>query len=193
MLFIIKTKFNNKSNYLGFYSTITYNVDLEIFWTILPSLLLICIIIPSFILLYNSDIFLQPNYTLKVFGNQWYWTYEYDYSFKNTIIKFDSIGLSETNLIKPQFRLLDCTNAIFLPINKHIRILISSMDVLHSWAIPSLGIKLDACPGRLNQSSLYINRKGVFYGQCSEICGVNHSSMPICLITKKLSLNLNKI
>jgi len=185
MLFSIVKNYSSHTQYAGFYSTVTYHVNLEIFWTILPSLLLISIIIPSFVLLYNSDIFIQPNYTIKVTGNQWYWTYEYDYNIDNTILKYDSIMVTDDKLTKGRLRLLECNNSVVVPIKKHIRILINSMDVLHSWAVPSLGIKLDACPGRLNQTSLYINRKGLFYGQCSEICGVNHSSMPICVFAKK--------
>jgi len=189
LLYSIVKNFTSYSKYTGFYSTLTFHVNLEIFWTVLPSLLLICIIVPSFVLLYNSDIFIQPHYTLKVTGNQWYWTYEYDYNVNNSIIKYDSTIVSEEKLKSGQLRLLECNNSVLLPINKHIRVLISSMDVLHSWAVPSLGLKLDACPGRLNQTSLYINRKGLFYGQCSEICGINHSSMPICLYAKKLFLS----
>jgi heme/copper-type cytochrome/quinol oxidase subunit 2 len=187
MLYNIVKYYNNFSNYRGFYSTVTYDVNLEIFWTVVPGIILIFIIIPSFILLYNSEIYIQPDYTLKVTGNQWYWTYEYDYNNKNNkILKYDSILLVDEKLKSGQLRLLECNNSALVPIKKHIRVLITSTDVLHSWAVPSLGLKLDACPGRLNQTSLYINRKGLFYGQCSEICGIYHSSMPICVYSKRI-------
>jgi len=192
LLYIIVKNYSNYSKYTGFYTTVYYHVNLEIFWTILPSLLLILIIIPSFVLLYNSDIFIQPNYTIKITGNQWYWTYEYDCNLDAKILKFDSLLVTDSQLLKGRIRLLECNNALVIPVKKHIRVLISSTDVLHSWAVPSLGLKLDACPGRLNQTSIYVNRKGLFYGQCSEICGINHSSMPICVFAKKFFSNVDK-
>jgi len=180
-----------KNEFAGYYSTITYHINLEIFWTVLPSLILVIIIIPSFVLLYNTDIFVSPWLTIKVFGNQWYWTYEYDYNYNSEIdnkkiLKYDSIIKDDKKLKRGYLRLLECNETLVLPTKKPIRVLISSSDVLHSWAVPSLGLKLDACPGRLNQTSLYINRKGLFYGQCSEICGVNHSNMPISVSSKKI-------
>lgn len=193
LLYIIIKNYSNYSKYAGFYTTVYYHINLEIFWTILPSFLLILIIIPSFVLLYNSDIFIQPNYTIKITGNQWYWSYEYDCNLNTKILKFDSLLVTDSQLIKGRIRLLECNNALVLPVKKHIRVLISSTDVLHSWAVPSLGLKLDACPGRLNQTSIYVNRKGLFYGQCSEICGINHSSMPICVFAKNFFTNTNKI
>jgi len=178
VLFTIVKHYNFLANYKGFYSTVTYHIDLEIFWTLLPSALLICIIVPSFILLYNSEIFIEPSFTVKIIGNQWYWTYEYDF-LNETIIKFDSVTIDEENLKKGQFRLFMVDNFLVLPTNTHIRVLITSNDVLHSWTVPSIGLKLDACPGRLNQGSIYINRPGIYFGQCSEICGTLHQNMPI--------------
>jgi cytochrome c oxidase subunit 1 len=194
MIVVILKNYTSYSKYVGFYSIVTFHVNLEIFWTLLPSFLLIIIIIPSFVLLYNTDIFIEPTYTIKVTGNQWYWTYEYDCDSDNNniILKYDSILVDDLKLKKGRLRLLECNNAVVVPVKKHIRVLVSSTDVLHSWAIPSLGIKLDACPGRLNQTSLYVNRSGLFYGQCSEICGINHSSMPICVYAKKF-FNLNSV
>ncbi len=180
MLHYSITYFNSNTNYKGFYSTVTHNTKLEFFWTILPAVILVIIIVPSFILLYTSDILSPVSFTLKVIGNQWYWTYEYNI-LNSKILKFEAIQLNIDKLKSGQFRLLETNNYIWLPIKTHIRILVTSTDVLHSWAIPSLGIKLDACPGRLNQVSLFINRKGLFFGQCSEICGVQHANMPICI------------
>ena len=156
---------------------------IEIVWTITPALILLIIAMPSFALLYSMDEVIDPIITLKVIGYQWYWSYEYsDYNIENgESLNFESYMLPENELDKGQFRLLEVDNRVVVPTNTHIRVLITASDVLHSWAIPSLGIKLDACPGRLNQTSMFIKREGVFYGQCSEICGVNHGFMPIVI------------
>jgi cytochrome c oxidase subunit 2 len=138
------------------------------------------IAIPSFALLYSLDEVINPSMTLKVIGHQWYWSYEYsDSSNPKNILNFDSYMKSEEDLTLENFRLLEVDNRIVLPIKIHIRLLVTAADVLHSWAVPSLGIKVDACPGRLNQVFLFLKREGVFYGQCSEICGINHGFMPI--------------
>jgi cytochrome c oxidase subunit 2 len=138
------------------------------------------IAIPSFALLYSLDEVINPSMTLKVIGHQWYWSYEYsDSSNPKNILNFDSYMKSEEDLTLGNFRLLEVDNRIVLPIKIHIRLLVTAADVLHSWAVPSLGIKVDACPGRLNQVFLFLKREGVFYGQCSEICGINHGFMPI--------------
>nr|YP_010274854.1 cytochrome c oxidase subunit II [Mooreana trichoneura]UJV31551.1 cytochrome c oxidase subunit II [Mooreana trichoneura] len=149
---------------------------IELIWTILPAITLIFIALPSLRLLYLLDELNNPLMTLKSIGHQWYWSYEYS-DFKN--IEFDSymLQLNEKN----NFRLLDVDNRIILPMNNQIRILITATDVIHSWTIPSLGVKVDANPGRLNQTNFYINRPGIFFGQCSEICGANHSFMPIVI------------
>ena len=127
------------------------------------------------------DEVIDPIITLKVIGSQWYWSYEYsdNLEFSDEPLIFDSYMIQEDDLTIGQFRILEVDNRVVVPTNSHIRVLITASDVLHSWAIPSLGIKLDACPGRLNQTSMFIKREGVFYGQCSEICGVNHGFMPI--------------
>jgi len=160
-----------------FFSKIVHGTALEIIWTITPSLILIFIAIPSFALLYAIDEVIDPALTVKVLGNQWFWSYEFSDSLQEE--KFDSYMIPEAELSFGSLRLLEVDNALVLPINTHIRFLISSTDVLHSFAVPSLGIKVDAVPGRLNQLSAYIKRSGVFYGQCSELCGVNHGFMPI--------------
>lgn len=151
---------------------------IEIIWTILPAIILIFIALPSLRLLYLLDEIFNPSITLKTLGHQWYWTYEYS-DFLN--IEFDSYIVNNNEIKNFNFRLLDVDNRVILPINNQIRILISATDVLHSWTIPSLGIKVDATPGRLNQTNFLINRSGLFFGQCSEICGANHSFIPILL------------
>jgi cytochrome c oxidase subunit 2 len=159
-----------------------YDTLIEIVWTIIPSIILIFIAIPSFMLLYSIDEIVYPQITVKVIGHQWFWSYEsYDlFDLNNkTIYQYDSYMTPTDELNNGKLRLLDVDLPLYLPTRTHIRILITSSDVLHSWAVPALGIKMDAVPGRLNQVSLFIKRKGIFYGQCSEICGINHGFMPI--------------
>nr|APX40306.1 cytochrome c oxidase subunit 2 [Phratora vulgatissima] len=151
---------------------------IEIIWTILPTLTLIFIAIPSLRLIYILDEVNNPMITIKTIGHQWYWSYEYS-DFKN--IEFDSYMLPSNNLNKFNFRLLDVDNRVVIPFESQIRMLVTAADVIHSWTIPSLGVKIDATPGRLNQISFSSNRTGLFYGQCSEICGANHSFMPIVI------------
>nr|QWE50456.1 cytochrome c oxidase subunit 2 [Actinopyga lecanora] len=152
--------------------------ELETIWTIIPAIILIFIAFPSLQLLYLMDEVNNPFLTIKAIGHQWYWSYEYtDYH----EIEFDSYMIPTNDLTTGQPRLLEVDNRLVLPFQNPIRILVSSADVLHSWAIPSLGVKMDAVPGRLNQTSFLINRTGLFYGQCSEICGANHSFMPIVI------------
>ena len=158
----------------------SHHTVLEIVWTIIPSVILLGIAIPSFALLYSIDELISPSVTLKVVGHQWYWTYEYsDYSIDYNHINLESYMIGEEDLKPGYFRLLETTARVVLPTKVHIRVLVTSADVLHCWAIPSLGVKTDACPGRLNQLALFIKREGIYYGQCSEICGVNHGFMPI--------------
>nr|QCI09367.1 cytochrome c oxidase subunit II [Lygaeus sp. FS-2019] len=149
---------------------------IEFIWTTIPAITLIFIALPSLHLLYLIDEINNPELTLKIIGHQWYWSYEYS-DFKN--IEFDSYMKPTNELNNNEFRLLEVDNRVMLPLNKQIRILVTAADVLHSWAMPSLGVKIDATPGRLNQGSIKINRPGIMFGQCSEICGANHSFMPI--------------
>lgn len=158
---------------------ITHFSLLEVIWTITPGVILMLIAVPSFALLYAMDEVLTPAITFKAIGHQWYWSYEFSDYMQNKNINFDSNMFYENQLDKGEFRLLAVDNPIVLPVNTHIRVIITSMDVLHSWAVPSLGVKVDGCPGRLNQAFIYLKREGVFYGQCSELCGVNHAFMPI--------------
>nr|WNG77940.1 cytochrome c oxidase subunit II [Helius pluto] len=170
MITLLFNKFTNR--YLLSGQTI------EIIWTILPAIILIFIAMPSLRLLYLMDEINSPTVTLKTIGHQWYWSYEYS-DFIN--LEFDSYMIPGNELTLENFRLLDVDNRIVLPMNTQIRILVTAADVLHSWTIPAFGVKIDATPGRLNQTNFLINRPGLFYGQCSEICGANHSFMPIVI------------
>ena len=160
---------------------ILHGTTIEIAWTVAPSLILLFIAIPSFALLYSMDEVVDPAVTVKAIGHQWYWSYEYsDYNQSDEeTLAFDSYMIPEDDLAVGQLRLLDVDNRVVIPVASHIRLIITSADVLHSWAVPSLGVKCDAVPGRLNQVSMFIKREGVFYGQCSELCGANHGFMPI--------------
>uniref|UniRef100_A0A1L1YM15 Cytochrome c oxidase subunit 2 n=1 Tax=Takecallis arundinariae TaxID=691750 RepID=A0A1L1YM15_9HEMI len=175
MIFIIKNKFINIK--------ISENQMIELIWTTLPPIILIFIALPSLHLLYLMDEIKSPIMTIKIFGHQWFWSYEYSDFFN---IEFESYMLN--SLEKNNFRLIEVDNKTIIPYKFNIRLLISSDDVIHSWTIPSLAIKMDAIPGRMNQINLFMNRPGLYFGQCSEICGINHSFMPIQIE----SINLNK-
>nr|YP_009121405.1 cytochrome c oxidase subunit 2 [Thecamonas trahens]AJF36630.1 cytochrome c oxidase subunit 2 [Thecamonas trahens] len=177
-----------KEEYKQYKTNTTHGGVLEIIWTVIPAFILAAIAIPSFGLLYMLEEVVDPAITVKVIGHQWYWSYEYsDYvTDKEDSINYDSYMVQEEDLEEGQLRLLEVDNSVVLPINTSVRFLISSADVLHCFAVPSLGLKLDAVPGRLNQVGTFIKREGVFYGQCSEICGVNHGFMPIKVEAVKL-------
>ena len=151
---------------------------IELIWTIVPALILIFIALPSLRSLYLLDEVKSPTITIKTIGHQWYWSYEYS-DFSN--VEFDSYIIPSPDLERKSFRLLEVDNRTVVPYNTQIRLLVSAADVLHSWTIPSLGIKVDAIPGRLNQLRIYCLRPGILYGQCSEICGANHRFIPIVL------------
>nr|YP_010837649.1 cytochrome c oxidase subunit II [Takydromus intermedius]WGC93614.1 cytochrome c oxidase subunit II [Takydromus intermedius] len=150
--------------------------EVEMVWTILPAIILILIALPSLQILYLMDEINNPHLTIKAIGHQWYWSYEYT-DYEN--LMFDSYMVPTHDLDLGGFRLLEVDHRVVIPMESPIRILISAEDVLHSWAVPALGIKTDAVPGRLNQTILITSYPGLFYGQCSEICGSNHSFMPI--------------
>nr|P98032.1 RecName: Full=Cytochrome c oxidase subunit 2; AltName: Full=Cytochrome c oxidase polypeptide II [Daubentonia madagascariensis]AAA67897.1 cytochrome oxidase II [Daubentonia madagascariensis] len=152
--------------------------EVETVWTILPAIICILIALPSLRILYMMDEINNPSLTIKTMGHQWYWTYEYT-DYEN--MTFDSYMTSTNDLTPGELRLLEVDNRMVLPTELPIRVLVSSEDVLHSWTVPSLGLKTDAIPGRLNQTTLMASRPGLYYGQCSEICGANHSFMPIVL------------
>nr|BBB02578.1 cytochrome c oxidase subunit II [Macaca fascicularis aureus] len=155
---------------------ITDAQEMETIWTILPAIILILIALPSLRILYLTDEVNDPSFTIKSIGHQWYWTYEYtDYGG----LIFNSYMLPPLFLNPGDLRLLEVDNRVVLPIEAPVRMMITSQDVLHSWTIPTLGLKTDAVPGRLNQTIFTATRPGVYYGQCSEICGANHSFMPI--------------
>lgn len=152
--------------------------EIETIWTVLPAIILIFLALPSLRLLYLLDEVENPTLTIKTIGHQWYWRYEYS-DFLN--LEFDSYMTPTEDLNPGAFRLLEVDNRVVVPIITDIRVLVTAADVIHSWTIPSLGVKVDAIPGRLNQLSLFSSRPGVFYGQCSEICGANHSFIPIVI------------
>jgi len=168
---------------------VTHHQTLEFWWTVIPSVIIFFIALPALLLIYALETpMAAPALTVKAIGHQWYWSYEYtdhldpeifqDY---NTGFTFDSYMLPEDRLTLGQRRLLEVDKAPVLPVETQIRIVVTSSDVLHSWALPSLGVKMDAIPGRLNQFYLYIPYSGLYYGQCSELCGANHGFMPIAL------------
>jgi cytochrome c oxidase subunit 2 len=167
---------------------VVHGTTIEIIWTVLPSLILVVVALPSFALLYSIDEVIEPAITVKCIGHQWYWSYEYsDFEAKLGTINFDSYMIPEDELELGELRLLEVDNRVVVPVNLHIRVIVTAADVLHSWAVPSLGIKVDACTGRLNQTTLFVLRDGVFFGQCSEICGVGHGNMPI--VVESVSLD----
>ena len=187
---------------------IVHASTLEIVWTLIPALILVVIAIPSFSLLYSVDEIVEPLLTVKIIGHQWYWTYElFDAETLADLLRlefeatdssvdystsFDSYMLAEEDVIKgaglSNYRLFVVDKHLGIPSNVSTRLLMTSNDVLHSWAIPSLGVKVDACPGRLNQASIFIKYAGLYYGQCSEICGTNHGFMPIGVVCFDLAL-----
>jgi cytochrome c oxidase subunit 2 len=185
--FLISATFN--TNPINFY----HGNLIELIWTLTPASILWAIGLPSLKLLYMIDEILDANLTIKAIGNQWYWSYEYtDYidSLDKTIA-FDSFMIDEYSLEEGDLRLLTVDNYLVLPINTSIRLLVTSNDVIHSFAIPSLALKLDAIPGRLNSTGILITRSSTFYGQCSELCGVLHGFMPIGLHSVDLPSYLN--
>nr|AQP29301.1 cytochrome c oxidase subunit 2 [Amitermes sp. A TB-2017] len=187
MLMIITTVFYTMVSIIQNKQTTRFILEgqmLETIWTIAPAIILVFIAIPSLRLLYLMDEIHNPAMTLKAVGHQWYWSYEYS---DFTKLEFDSYMVQQEDQQINTFRLLDTDNRIVLPMNSPIRMIVTAADVLHSWTVPSLGVKTDATPGRLNQISFSINRPGLLYGQCSEICGANHSFMPI--VVESVSTN----
>lgn len=172
--YLITTLFFNKYNY----RYLLENQVIEIIWTILPAITLIFIALPSLYLLYLLDELNNPLISIKSIGHQWYWSYEYT-DFKK--FEFDSYIIPINEIKLSNFRLLDVDNRTILPYNSQIRIIVTAADVIHAWTIPSIRVKIDAIPGRLNQIRFLINRAGLFFGQCSEICGANHRFIPIVI------------
>ena len=176
LLLYVMFRFSEKRNPTP--SKTTHHTVLEVLWTTLPVIILVIIAIPSFKLLYFADHTEDPDMTIKAIGRQWYWSYEYP---DNGNFTFDATLVPEEDLKPGQLRLLTADNPVVVPVNTKIRLLITGSDVIHSFALPAMGIKLDAVPGRINETWLEVEREGTYYGQCSEICGAGHSFMPIML------------
>lgn len=152
-----------------------HNTLIEVIWTVVPIMILVIIAVPSFKLLYYVDKTQNAALTLKATGHQWYWSYEYP----DSKIDFDSMMVEDADLKPGQLRLLTVDNPTVLPVHTNIRLLIASSDVIHAWTVPSLGVNINAVPGRLNETWVNIEREGTYYGQCFQLCGVNHGFMPI--------------
>jgi cytochrome c oxidase subunit II len=175
LLLIVIFKFNEKANPVP--AKWTHNTILEVLWTMIPVLVLVVIAVPSYRLLYYMDRTTEADMTLKITGNQWYWSYEYPES----EVTFDALPLTpdEIDTTKGMHRMLETDEHVVIPVDTNIRILFTATDVIHAWTIPAFGVKLDNMPGRINESWTRVTQMGRYYGQCSELCGVNHSNMPI--------------
>jgi cytochrome c oxidase subunit 2 len=178
LLAYVCIKFSAKNNKKP--TTTTHNSLLEVAWTVIPVLILVVIAIPSFKLLYNQNDFSKIDMTIKATGYTWYWGYEYP---DHDNITFDALMLQDDELEEGQPRLLSTDNLLVVPVNTNIKMQITSdpAGVIHSWAVPSLGVKMDAIPGRLNETYFNVNEPGMYYGQCSELCGPGHGFMPISI------------
>ncbi len=176
LLLYCMVRFNSKANPVP--SKTTHNTLIEIAWTVIPIIVLLVIAIPSFRLLYFDRAFPKIDMTIKAIGNQWNWTYEYP---DHDSFEFDSNMLKDDELKEGQPRLLSVDNQVVVPVNKNIRVIVTASDVIHNWAVPAFGIKMDAVPGRLNEVWFKATKTGTFYGQCSELCGKDHSFMPIAV------------
>lgn len=174
LLVWVVVRYNAKANPVP--SKTTHNTMLEVVWTLIPVLILVVIIVPSMKLLYYSDRTVEAEMTLKAVGYQWYWGYEYP---DHGEVTFMSNLVPDDQLKEGQLRLLSTDNPVVLPVDTNVRILTTAMDVLHAWAVPALGVKIDAVPGRINETWLRAEKEGVYYGQCSELCGDRHGFMPI--------------
>jgi cytochrome c oxidase subunit 2 len=174
LLLYISFRFNSNRGHTP--SMTTHNTLIEILWTVIPVILLIIIAIPSFRILYTSETIPDSDLTIKAIGNQWYWSYEYP---DHGDFSFDATMLQDHELSSPDLRLLETDTQIVVPVNKVVKLLITSNDVLHAWTIPAFAVKKDAVPGRLNETWFKAEKTGTFYGQCSELCGPKHAFMPI--------------
>ena len=174
LLFYVSFRFSAKRNPTP--STTTHNTIIEVLWTAIPVIILFVIAIPSFKLIYKQEKSENYDMTVKVIGHQWYWEYEYP---DHGDFYFESYMIQDTDLEEGDLRLLTVDNPLVIPANKNIQILITAGDVLHSWAVPSMGLKTDAVPGRLNETWVNVKEPGVYRGQCSEICGSGHGFMPV--------------
>jgi cytochrome c oxidase subunit 2 len=175
MVYVI-VKFNAKKNPVP--SRTSHNTLIEVLWTVVPVLILVIIAIPSFRLLYYVDRTQNADMTLKVTGHQWYWSYEYP---DNGNFTYDSYMVQPADLKPGQYRLLEVDNRLVVPVGATVRVLVTSTDVMHSWYLPAVGVQIYAVPGRINETWLRIDKAGVYFGQCNQICGVNHAFMPIAI------------
>ncbi|SCW78416.1 cytochrome c oxidase subunit II [Ancylobacter rudongensis] len=176
LLIVVMVRFNEKANPVP--SRTTHHTMIEVVWTVVPVLILVAIAIPSFRLLFLQLDLPKADLTVKVTGHQWYWSYEYP---DNGAFSFDSLMVPEADLKPGQPRLLAVDNDVVVPVNKVVRIQVTAADVIHSFALPSFGVKIDALPGRLNESWFQATKEGIYYGQCSELCGKDHAFMPIAI------------
>ena len=175
LLIYVMWRFSAKRNPVP--SQLTHNTPLEIIWTVIPVLILVLISIPSFKLHYFLDVVPDSEMTIKAIGNQFYWSYEY----ADRDVTFDSAMLDDEELAEGQPRLLEVDNRMVVPVGTRVRVLVTASDVIHAWAVPAFGVKIDAIPGRLNETWFEAQQEGVFYGQCSELCGPGHGYMPIAV------------
>jgi len=176
LLAYVMVRFNARRNPVP--SKTSHNTVLEVLWTVIPVMILVVIAVPSFKLLYYQDRAVDAEMTIKAIGHQWYWTYEYP---DNGNFEFDAVMVEEADLGPGQPRLLATDNLVVVPVDTKIRLLVTASDVIHSWAVPAFGVKTDAVPGRVNETWFEAKREGLFYGQCSELCGINHGFMPIAV------------
>jgi cytochrome c oxidase subunit 2 len=176
LLVYVMVKFRASANPVP--SRTTHNTAVEILWTVIPVIILVIVAIPSFKLLYFQDRATNPEMTLKVTGRQWYWSYEYT---DQNGLTFDSYMIPESDIKPGQKRLLEVDNRIVLPVDTDVRILVAGSDVMHSWMVSALGVQIYAVPGRVNETWVRITKPGVYYGQCNQICGINHAYMPIAV------------
>ena len=174
LLVYVMWRFNEKRNPTP--SRTSHNTLVEVVWTVVPVIILVVIAVPSFRLLYAADTVPKADMTIKAIGHQWYWTHEYP---DHGGFSFDSVMIADEDLQPGQKRLLEVDNPVVVPVGKTVRVVVTAGDVLHAWAIPAFGVKLDGVPGRLNETWFRAEREGTYYGQCSELCGVNHGFMPI--------------
>ena len=175
LLVIVIVRFNAKANPVP--SKTTHNTFLEVAWTVIPVVILVVIAVPSFRLLFNQLDMPQADITIKATGKQWYWSYSYP----DSQFEFNSLMLQDKDLKPDQPRLLAVDNEMVVPVNKNVRVQVIGADVIHAFAVPSFGIKIDAIPGRLNETWFRATREGMYYGQCSELCGKDHAYMPIAV------------
>jgi cytochrome c oxidase subunit 2 len=176
LLLIVFVRFREGANPTP--SKTSHNTTLEVVWTVVPVLILLAILVPSFRLMYFADRTAQPEMTIKAIGHQWYWSYEYP---DNGNFTFDAMLVPDAEIVAGQYRLLETDTRIVLPVDTDIRLLTTADDVIHAWAMPAFGVKIDAVPGRLNETWMHITKEGLYFGQCSELCGTGHGYMPIAV------------